>query len=171
MAAEITTDLGDGDRRTSGSLLNQWAVVHDAPNLCRGQLDADRPKYWSDAIGTQNYGTSDEKRGYRWADGAALYTGFNSILPPNREVCLAGGESGIGMVSASSRHHGGAHVLMADGAVVFITDTIDTGDLSIGTVIQEGVGRRAPGSPSPYGLWGALGTRAQRDVVEESLNL
>lgn len=170
MAAEIATDLGDRDKRTTGSLLNPWAVIHDTPNLCQDQVDADRPMFWSRDNGPQSEGGADQKRGYRWADGVALYTGFNTILPPNRETCLAGDESGIGMLTASSRHLGGAHVLMGDGAVVFITDSIDAGDPSIGTVIQEGVGPRAPGSPSPYGLWGALGTRAQKDAIEESLD-
>ncbi|HBV66319.1 MAG TPA: general secretion pathway protein GspG, partial [Rhodopirellula sp.] len=28
----------------------------------------------------------------------------------------------------------------------------------------------APGSKSPYGLWGALGTRAVGETIEEQLN-
>ncbi|WP_182868777.1 DUF1559 domain-containing protein [Stieleria mannarensis] len=171
LAGEISTDLGDGDKRTTGSLLNPWDMIHDSPTLCENQIDSGRPMFWNDGDeGPENIGAADQKRGFRWADGAALYTGFNTVLPPNREVCMAGGEAGIGMLPASSRHQGGAHVLMADGAVVFMTESIDCGDPTVGTVILGGEGPRAPDSPSPYGLWGALGTRGQGEVIEEQLN-
>ncbi|MDV6029097.1 MAG: DUF1559 domain-containing protein [Phycisphaera sp. RhM] len=171
LAGEISTDLDDGDIRTSGSLLNDWAEIHDVPKLCENQIDPQRPMFWSRTDDLPNrFGSEDQKRGFRWADGAALYTGFNTILPPNREVCLAGGDSGIGMLPPSSRHQGGVHVLMADGAVIFMTDSVDSGDPNIGTVVRGGTGPRDPGSHSPYGLWGALGTRAQREVIEEQLN-
>ena len=171
LAGEISTDLDDGDIRTSGSLLNDWAMIHDVPTLCENQIDPQRPMFWSQTDdGPNSLGSEDQKRGFRWADGAALYTGFNTILPPNREVCLAGGDSGIGMLPPSSRHQGGVHVLMADGAVIFMTDSIDSGDPNIGTVVLGGTGPRAPDSHSPYGLWGALGTRAQGEVIQEQLN-
>ena len=70
----------------------------------------------------------------------------------------------------SSRHVGGAHVLMADGAVVFITDSIEAGARNQGDVWRNGTGNRAPGSQSPHGLWGALGTRASAETIEEQLN-
>jgi hypothetical protein len=66
---------------------------------------------------------------------------------------------------------------MADGAVIFITDSIEAGN-------QNAIpyGRRDPNGPdpgndnygagreSPYGLWGALGTKAGKESVEEQLN-
>lgn len=172
MAGEIATDLGDRDMRTAASLSNPWSMIHDLPTLCANQIDSDRPKFWSDqdSNAPENLGGSDQKRGYRWADGAALYTGFNTILPPNRESCVAGGDSGIGMLATSSRHQGGSHILMGDGAVVFVTDSIECGDLDHGTVIRHGTGSRAPNSPSPYGLWGALGTKDRQETIEEQLN-
>ena len=62
---------------------------------------------------------------------------------------------------------------MADGAVIFITDSIEAGDST-----HECVSRASdvtdpdsvPGSKSPYGLWGALGTRASSETIEEQLN-
>lgn len=172
MAGEIATDLEDNDARTSASVMNPWSTIHDSPTLCESQLNSDRPSFWSMTARDcpDCFGQPDQKRGFRWADGAALYTGFNTILPPNRESCLAGGAAGIGMLSASSRHQGGMHVLMGDGAVIFMTDSIDCGDLSVGTVIHDGTGPRAPDSQSPYGLWGALGTRNQGETIEEQLN-
>jgi prepilin-type processing-associated H-X9-DG protein len=74
-----------------------------------------------------------------------------------------------GFHAASSRHPGGAHVLMADGAVIFITDSIEAGDQSAPQVWDNRNATPA-GSASPYGLWGALGTRANKEVIEEQLN-
>ena len=70
----------------------------------------------------------------------------------------------------SSRHVGGAHVLMGDGAVIFITDSIEAGNRNNGVVWLNGMGNRVPGSESPFGLWGALGTRASKETIEEQLN-
>ena len=56
---------------------------------------------------------------------------------------------------------------MADGAVIFITDSIEAGDQNATPVAQLGTGVSAPGASSPYGLWGALGTRATKEVIEE----
>jgi hypothetical protein len=58
------------------------------------------------------------------------------------------------------------HVLMADGAVRFISENIDTGDLSVPDQFSvEPFGRDS--GPSPYGVWGALGTKSGTDVVGE----
>ncbi|TWU46096.1 hypothetical protein Poly51_54910 [Rubripirellula tenax] len=67
----------------------------------------------------------------------------------------------------SSRHSGGVHVLMGDGAVKFITDSIEAGSRNAGMVWNgaTGIGPRAPGKESPYGLWGALGTRANKEIA------
>ena len=59
---------------------------------------------------------------------------------------------------------------MGDGAVVFITDSIEAGNTNEGNVKWNGNGNQAPGQKSPYGLWGALGTRASNEVIEEQLN-
>ena len=61
-------------------------------------------------------------------------------------------------------------MLMADGAIVFITDSIEAGDVHEGNVWLNGTGASTVGMPSPYGLWGALGTRASYEVVQEQLN-
>lgn len=168
MAGEILTDSGDRDIRTNASLHNPWTRIHDDPLLCRTQISVNHARFWSapeSANAPASIGSNEERRGFRWADGAALYSGFNTILPPNREVCLAGSDSGIGMLPPSSGHFGGVQVLMADGAVRFISDTIDAGDSSAGTVISGGLGARQPGAISPYGLWGALGTRASSEEI------
>ena len=69
----------------------------------------------------------------------------------------------------SSRHQGGVHILMADGAVIFVSDSIEAGDPRAGMVWRNGQGPQSPGSQSPYGLWGSLGTKASKEVIEEQL--
>ena len=62
---------------------------------------------------------------------------------------------------------------MSDGAVVFMTDSVESGNRRAGAVRRNppgGNGAREPGSASPYGLWGALGTKQGRETIEEQLN-
>lgn len=127
------------------------------PSLCLRQADAAGIQFWE-------FG-----RGARWSDGRPVYSGFQTVLPPNSPSCTS--EQGIDepIVSASSLHERGVHVLMADGAVVFISDSIDAGDP---TKPGIGIGPQytQPGMRSPYGLWGAIGSRAARETIEEMLS-
>lgn len=86
--------------------------------------------------------------GQRWQDGRSGYCAVNTILPPNSATCSS--QTGGGIYSMSSRHPGGAQVLMADGSAHFVSETIDTGNLSL-TAVTSG--------QSPYGVWGALGSK------------
>jgi prepilin-type processing-associated H-X9-DG protein len=116
----------------------------------------------------------DHLVGSRWADGHPQYSRITTIRPPN-SYSVVRWEGASGMICASSRHQGGAHILMADGAVVFITDSIEAGDQS-----HVAPGRANPGTgtnadymagrESPYGLWGALGTKSGKETIEEQLN-
>lgn len=83
-------------------------------------------------------------RGTRWARGVADYTAANTILPPNSASCITGGFKTAGQLTVTSRH-GGAHVLMGDGAVRFISENIDTGNLAVTHV-------KAVTGPSPIEL-------------------
>jgi hypothetical protein len=69
--------------------------------------------------------------------------------------------------------------MMGDGAVIFVTDQIDAGNPSTPTIYVQNNGKSlagangagipypTPGSKSPYGVWGALGTRASKEVIQE----
>ena len=159
---EIATDLGDRDVRTTPHLFTGWGPVgvHSNPRICQADREPERPLFWSP--GFTSIGAAENRRGYSWADGRPLYSGFNTTLPPNNEVCLGADHSSGGHAPASSRHPGGVHVLMADGAVRFVSDSIEAGDSSAPVVTSAN-----PGLPSPYGLWGALGTRASREVIDQ----
>jgi prepilin-type N-terminal cleavage/methylation domain-containing protein/prepilin-type processing-associated H-X9-DG protein len=93
-----------------------------------------------------------------WPDGQPENVAFLAVLPPNGPSCIsdaAGGSDGtINLLSASSQHTGGVNALMADGAVKFFGDSIDTGNLGVATTL---------GGISPYGVWGALGTKGNGD--------
>jgi hypothetical protein len=55
---------------------------------------------------------------------------------------------------------------MSDGSIKFVTDSIEAGDDSATVVTLGGTGPSSAGSSSPYGVWGALGTRAAREVID-----
>ena len=149
------------------------------PSLCKNNvnIDPERPAFWGAGANVSTGGT--QMRGVRWADFRTHYTGMQTILPPNSPNCHLsnGGDYNETIMSAGSRHQGGAHVLMADGAVVFMTDSVEAGDATAPPVERGSGGSpgwrgplTAPGAKSPYGLWGALGTRNARETIEEQLN-
>lgn len=168
---EIATDLGDRDNRTSSTRnrsQNPPRSIRDNPKWCadQGQIDPERPRFWAQGVALDGVAA---RRGYRWADFRPYASGFHTILPPNAEICSGNNAGQTGVWSASSRHQGGAHVLMADGAVVFITDSIEAGD-NRAPMVWLNNRINTPGSESPYGLWGALGSRASKETIEEQLN-
>ncbi|KAA1257920.1 hypothetical protein LF1_04100 [Rubripirellula obstinata] len=181
-AGEIATDLGDRDNRTmpatgggQATTCNHAMSITMLPIAARAGardwIDPLRPQFWRDTtpIGGAAFG-----RGYRWANKAPCFSMVNTILPPNSECVLGGtGIDSDGIVPPSSRHQGGVHVLMGDGAIKFITDSIEAGNSSASPVAESpAIGGpycngAAPGSRSPYGLWGSLGSRASKEVIQE----
>jgi len=97
-----------------------------------------------------------------WCDGQPENTSFYTVLSPNSPSCISNGDGNadgdINLLSASSYHTGGVHGLMADGSVRFISSNINTGNLGVATTL---------GARSPYGVWGALGTRTGGETVGE----
>lgn len=92
---------------------------------------------------------SDAAGGIRWADGNAGFSQFSTILPPNAPSCYFDGTDGRVLQAASSYHPGGANAARYDGSVIYVSDRIDTGDLTHAPVKT---------GPSPYGIWGAIGS-------------
>lgn len=59
---------------------------------------------------------------------------------------------------------------MGDGAVKFVTDSIDASNSSSTIVYYfDNANQNMVGRGSPFGVWGALGTRASREVISEEL--
>ena len=168
---EICT--GNRDRRVKSSIARDMDLgqLRDNPKAtCDAIRDPDRPAF---IIPSQRILNGSQERGVRWGDGRMNYSGFVAILPPNGASCADGGDNTMGIYSAGSFHQGGAHVLMGDGAVIFITDSIEAGDGNAYTPLRDcgsGCTEAYSGMESPYGLWGAMATRETAEVIEEQLN-
>ncbi len=104
-------------------------------------------------------------QGLRWHDGDYNHSSIQTILPPNSPSC---NESlwNWGVSSASSYHGAGAHVVFADNNTRFIPNSVDTGNLS--ALAPEGCDGARSNLPSPYGAWGAMGTKDAGDNWDAS---
>lgn len=88
-----------------------------------------------------------------WADGFP-YDGVSTltiIQPPNSPSCTF-------YSTVTSRHVGGAHVLFGDSRVQFINQNINAGD-------QIALPATTASGPSPYGVWGALGSAQGSEII------
>ncbi len=67
----------------------------------------------------------DVESGQTWLAGNMNWTRYNHVLPPNQISCKNGFTWDGVILSASSRHHGGVNVLLGDGSVRFVAETVD----------------------------------------------
>ena len=105
--------------------------------------------------------SSDTYRGGTWSDGRVVWCGFTTILPPNSPSCTSGANSwSNGTYSAASRHVGVVNVVMGDGAVRTLSESISAGNP---TAADPG----NAGTRSPYGVWGALGSKSGNETLGE----
>jgi len=94
------------------------------------------------------------------------HTWLHTAQQPNSPRCSYANLASYGaqyvVTPLSSYHDGGAQVAMCDGAVLFLTDTIDNNNL------PDYSGSTFPTAtePSQYGVLGALGTAAQGEIVK-----
>jgi len=111
-------------------------------------------------LGTNNSGDSEfanNVRGECFADGRGRILMFQTILPPNAPNCSSFTDHpghGRGFVGVSSHHTGGINALYGDGSVHFISETIGCGSRLDDMTAFD----RRPSGPSPFGVWGALGS-------------
>lgn len=135
---------------------------HTVPQDCLDTLNpSDRSVYTATQTGNEvNRIAGAVRRGNYITDGRAARLGFNAVLPPNSPSCVNLGDDPfqrLGYFSATSKHTGGVNILLFDGAVRFVTQTIDAGKPSD---MQARFGGQ-----SPYGVWGALASTSQGESV------
>ena len=105
---------------------------------------------------TRGYSYATNSSGLAWGDGATFSIGFQTILPPNAPACASAAPlNGRALVPPSSNHPGGVTTVAADGSGRFVTDSVDTGDLTAAP--------RSGSGNSPYGIWGAYGSTNGRE--------
>ncbi|MCL2745371.1 MAG: DUF1559 domain-containing protein [Planctomycetaceae bacterium] len=100
--------------------------------------------------------------GWAYAIGQAWHTVFTAAMPPNSPSCVDsdGSRGYVSSVTVSSYHSGGVNVTLMDGAVRFVSETIDCGPTNAGFPTYN-----SPSGPSPFGVWGAYGTRDAGETV------
>jgi len=127
---------------------------------------------------TTRFGTT---AGMVWIRCGVAWIGYHSIIGPNGASCYnrtgnvgQPSEDALSIRTVGSYHSGGAHVVTFDNSVKFIPNEIDTTNTNPGATALNytSPGRTAGGnqtadwnSPSPFGVWGAMGTAGSGDDV------
>ena len=153
--SECTRPTGSGNTAVNGADANTNYNTNNASS-CKSSYQGDGG--WSGSAATAMI-ARDRSVGTRWADGRAGYNGFNTILQPNYGACNSGG-AWTGVLPPRSRHGGGVLAAFADGSVTFISENIDAGNPAASWPAK-------PTSPSPYGVWGQLGTMTGGESVRQ----
>ncbi len=114
------------------------------PGTCYAQVDPADPKRFSSGNIT--------RWGGWWCHGSTSHIGFNCVLPPNAPACGTDPNDNAagGVFPPSSWHPGGVNLAMCDASVRFVSETIESGN-SLAAPVTGGL--------SPYGVWGAVGSR------------
>ncbi|MDO5565537.1 MAG: DUF1559 domain-containing protein [Planctomycetia bacterium] len=174
--SEAVTGPKESTNEVKGGIVMLGSTNCYKPSNTAAKVSATDPRFFDSGAAMAHY-----VRGQNFAFGNAAITGFMTMLPPNGPSGHAGSYDGAegannqsgwhpSILSATSNHKGGVNVAMADGAVRFVSDTIDCGDqnatvegstypiftYTYGTN-YDSTGREFYGE-SPYGVWGAMGT-------------
>jgi prepilin-type N-terminal cleavage/methylation domain-containing protein/prepilin-type processing-associated H-X9-DG protein len=155
--SELTIYNGNRQDLHGGYVIMSGNTLRDSPISC---LAARGP---NDTI-KGSFPNSHDRVGDSWSSGYPMIQGFTTVLAPNSPKCArCKGEWCWGIFPPDSSHTGGVNLAYADGSVTFINNNVDCGDLS-----QREPMRQPTGSPwrmvSPYGVWGAMGSKAGRDT-------
>jgi prepilin-type N-terminal cleavage/methylation domain-containing protein/prepilin-type processing-associated H-X9-DG protein len=145
--------------------LTSVATITTNPGACLAAVAAASSggRYTNTGTASPSFNLVKGKFSSIWMDAQSENVGFLTVISPNGPSCnndaATGADSVSPVLSASSYHAGGVNALLADGSVRFIGDNIDTGNLAVAAVLNSG--------PSPYGVWGSLGTRGGGEPARE----
>jgi prepilin-type processing-associated H-X9-DG protein len=107
---------------------------------------------YADGVATGNWGRGSYSWGWQGRN-----TEISTIMPPNAPSCSVYAEDWNAVMWAPTSYHpAGVNGVFLDGSVRFIRETIDTGNLAV---------RPPTSGPSPYGVWGALGSKNGREPI------
>ena len=155
MGERIKAKAGANSIRTGATTTTVAEGGRQNPALCKASVDQ------NGVYVSLGNGNGARLAGTRAYDGAPPFTAVTTILAPNSASCKHGNDNSHdrdGVMTMTSWHVGGAQVLLGDGSVRFISENIDTGNLTAAPVTA---------GPSPYGVFGALGTVNGGEVIGE----
>lgn len=177
------TIIGNANTMVKGTTVLATPVVSD--NTAAALLDPAEGKRYQSGTKLVTPGTTNSLTGSiiyigrNWTDGDPMMTSFSTIMAPNSPsftvaVSTADANGAANTVStltksqrvmnaASSNHSGGCNVGLGDGAVRFISETIENTGLNgaPATPVANGVNVKPfliPTGKSPFGVWGAMGS-------------
>ncbi len=162
---------GIRDGLSNTIMIGESSIGNSGPRDLKGGIAVNQ-RDWSPGACQARYDpltrqlTGDVRANFRppggraW-DGRPYFVGFCTLVPPNGPSCHWGGVDGNEhMGTLSGNHPSGAQAVMADGSVHFFTESIDAGNQAIPDV-------ESPNGPSPWGVWGAMGSRnGQENIVD-----
>ena len=151
----------EGTRQTPMGMKSQPLAVK--PAGCMQSITGKVYKTTSDPtafpIQTAFCANRQDGRGYN----AAWTNVFHTILGPNSPSCTVNDNGDVlfdypAFVAATSNHPGGVNVGLLDGSVRFVSDSVNC---TTAGADPQGVYT----GKSPYGVWGAMGTRDGGETV------
>ena len=147
---ERSIGTAGGQKVKGGAVANQPTAM-DSPVICMGTLG-------SGGMYKSGLTYSEFRGGVAWYVGMNSVNVMNTILPPNGPTCLTTTDgSSSTLLPPTGYHPGGVMILMCDGAVSFISETIHTGNLALA---------KATVGPSNYGVWGAMGSKDGGEAIQ-----
>lgn len=145
MFSERCKGIGDGAANYVDPVKPITAVYNIGDNPIAAPATSFTQQYYNDCkaapAGTGGFVPNAMAPGRYWWAGNVTIGRFSTIMTPNSWSCNENNDNNGGAITASSRHSGGVNVLMGDGSVKFVKDTI-----------------------SPQ-TWWAVGTRAGGEAV------